>query len=78
MLKKRVQYLLLVLALTLIGTSDIAAQNEDESPSRATEQIHLPFTIRFDGGLGFLNKPKAMNNAAIICFVFFILSLTLK
>ncbi|MBX7203079.1 MAG: hypothetical protein IT240_01915 [Bacteroidia bacterium] len=62
MLKKRVQYLLLVLALTLIGTSDIAAQNEDESPSRATEQIHLPFTIRFDGGLGFLNKPKAMKD----------------
>jgi hypothetical protein len=46
-------------------STQIKAQDEegaDDLPLRPTSQIHLPFTIRFDGGLGFLNKPKAMRD----------------
>jgi hypothetical protein len=63
MLKPSTFFLGLFLIFCL--STQIKAQDEegaDDLPLRPTSQIHLPFTIRFDGGLGFLNKPKAMRD----------------
>lgn len=52
--------LLLVLLFACGFVFQSAAQN-DESNERV-EQRNLPFTVRFDGGLGNLVRPKAMKN----------------
>jgi len=48
-----------LVSLTPLG---LVGQEEESHADRPTQQLHLPFTIRFDGGLGFLTKPKAMRD----------------
>jgi hypothetical protein len=48
------------ICLILFSSGGLMAQDDEDQPIRPTQQIYLPFTIRFDGGLGFLTRPKAM------------------